>query len=186
MNTLHHTGERKEPVPYPHPACFSDEKVLAGCDFSKGRAGGPGGQHRNKVETLVLLHHRQTGVEAHAGERRSASENKNVALFRLRLALATEVRCAVPKGDAYGDARSELWRMRCPDTVISCNPEHRDYPSLLAEAMDNIAASGYDESKAAARLCCTVSQLVKLVKEHAPALVMWNAERKESGRHPLR
>ena len=167
-------------------AAMPEDELLRHCEWGRGRSGGPGGQHRNKVETLVWITHTPTGVESQAGERRSAEDNRHVALFRLRLALATSVRCAVPKGDAWGDARSALWKLRCPNERIACNPAHDDFPSLLAEALDNVFASGLDEHKAAARLCCTVSQLVKLVKEHPPALSWWNAQRAETGRHPLR
>lgn len=165
---------------------MEERELLKQCEWGRGRSGGPGGQHRNKVETLVWITHTPTGVESHAGERRSAEDNRRTAVFRLRLALATGVRCAVPKGDVWGDARSGLWRSRCRGERISCNPGHEDYPSLLAEALDNIQAAGLDEQKAAARLCCTVSQLVKLVKEHPPALAWWNTGRAETGRRALR
>ena len=135
---------------------------------------------------MVWISHDPTGTEAHAGERRSAEENRRAAIFRLRLNLATTVRCALPKGDAWGDARSALWRARCTAGRIACNPGHDDFPSLLAEALDTVAACGLDEHKAASRLCCSVSQLVRFVKDHPPALVWWNAGRAETGRHPLR
>lgn len=173
--------------PHPHPACLDDTALLQACHWGRGRASGPGGQHRNKVETLVWITHLPTGIEAHAGERRSAEENKREAIFRLRLALATEYRSAPPKGDAWGDARSSLWKSRVSkEGAIACNPSHTDFPSMLAEALDNLAASGMDERKAALRLSCTPSQLVKLIKEHTPAWVAVNRVRAELGRHPLR
>jgi hypothetical protein len=175
-------------VASPHPSRLSDDELLASCAVSKGRASGPGGQHRNKVETLIELVHEPTGVHAHAGERRSAVENKGVAVFRLRLALAVRCRAPVP----LGEVRSDLWRARCIDAErggdgrISCNPEHRDYPALLAEALDVIFAAGLDLKRAASRLCCTSSQLIKLLKEHAPAMVWLNHARADAGEHPLR
>lgn len=174
---------RLEPAPRPaHPATLADEELLAQCDLAKSRDGGPGGQHRNKVETKVTLTHRPTGVSAQAGERRSAVENKRVALRRLRLALATQVRVGVPAGEV----RSALWRSRVRGGRIVVNPEHRDYPALLAEALDVIEASAFDPRRAALRLGCTPSQLVKLVQEHPPAMERWNAGRAERGQHPLK
>ncbi len=164
-----------------HPAALDEAALLKQCDIGKGRASGPGGQHRNKVETLVMLKHRPTGVEAHAGERRSAEENKWVAIFRLRLALAIKVRQAVP----IGDARSDLWKSRTRDGRIACNPEHPDYPALVAEALDMIEACDLDPGKAAIRLEVTTSQLIKLVKDHPPAMVWWNGRRRENGEHTL-
>lgn len=166
---------------WPHPACLSPEELLKQCEISTGRSGGPGGQNRNKVETLVLIKHTQTGVEAHAGERRSQMENKNVAISRLRLALAVQVRIGVP----LGEIGSALWRTRCQAGKIKCNPEHHDFPALLAEAMDVIAAADWEPRKAALRLECSMSQLVKLLKDHPPALVRMNHDRDQRGKHGL-
>ena len=57
--------------------------LLAECDISFSRTGGPGGQHRNKVETAVRLVHRPTGITIVAGQERSQYRNRLVALERL-------------------------------------------------------------------------------------------------------
>jgi hypothetical protein len=166
-----------------HPAALTDADLLKQCDLTKGRSSGPGGQHRNKVETKVTLHHTPTGVEAHAGERRSVEDNKRVALFRLRLNLALAVRLAVP----LGDARSDLWKSRVSAAGrISCNPGHRDFPALLAEALDMIESCGLDTNKAAIRLECSHSQLIKLMKDHPAALTQVNQQREARGLHGLK
>ena len=59
------------------------DAVLAECDTEFVRAGGPGGQHRNRRETGVRLTHRPTGIVVMATERRSQVENRRVALERL-------------------------------------------------------------------------------------------------------
>jgi len=169
-----------------HPATLSDEDLLKQCDLGKSRTSGPGGQHRNKVETKVTLTHRPTGLSAHAGERRTVTENRRVALFRLRLALATTIRTGPPATDRFGDTRSDLWKARTtPEGRIVCNPSHRDFPALLAEALNAIEATGQDPARAALRLACTPSQLVKLVKEHPPAMQAWNKARRALGLHAL-
>lgn len=179
---------RQPSTPRPiHPATLSDDTLLAQCDLTKGRSSGPGGQHRNKVETLVELRHLPTGLEAHAGERRSATENKRVAVWRLRLVLAIDVRTRVP----MGEIRSALWLERTRGGGggagrIACNPEHRDYPSLLAEAMDVLFACGGDAKTAGLRLGVSPTQLVKLLREHPPALTRLNEWRRERGEHPLK
>lgn len=166
----------------PHPAALPDETLLAQCEFGRSRSSGPGGQHRNKVETQVTLTHRPTGISAQAGERRSQIENKRMALKRLRYTLALEHREAVPTGEIG----SELWRSRRKGGRIICSTEHRDFPALLAEALDAIADADWDPKMAALRLEVSTSQLTKLVKDHSPAFRMWNQRRAERGLHPLR
>lgn len=190
--------------PWPHYAGLPDEVLLAQCDLTKGRSSGPGGQHRNKVETKVTLAHTPTGVIAQASERRSVEDNKRMALKRLRLLLAVNVRKDVP----VGEVGSELWKRRRqaprparaeelipgvklrPATPsggrIVCSPDHHDYPALLAEAMDVIASCGWDVRRAATRLEVSPTQLVKLVKDHPPALLKLNEERVERGEHTLK
>ena len=52
-----------------HPSALESEILLRGCTERRVRRSGPGGQHRNKVETGVVLRHESTGVEAEASER---------------------------------------------------------------------------------------------------------------------
>lgn len=51
-------------------------------------AGGPGGQHRNKTQNGVRLHHAPSGVVVTATERRSLEANRRAAFARLRERLA--------------------------------------------------------------------------------------------------
>jgi len=165
-----------------HPACLHEDELLKRCTLGRSRTGGPGGQHRNKVETAVTITHDESGLEGKAGERRSVRENRPVAIRRLRLALATEVRTTVPDGEIG----SELWLSRCRGGKIACNPKHHDYPALLGEAMDVVWACGLNPRAASLRLGCSASQLIKLVKDHPAAMVKWNAARKACGDHALR
>lgn len=59
------------------------EALARDCDIEFTRAGGPGGQHRNKAETAVRITHRPSGVTVVASERRSQARNKMAALARL-------------------------------------------------------------------------------------------------------
>jgi protein subunit release factor B len=59
------------------------ESLERDCDLEFFVAGGPGGQHRNKVETGVRLTHRPTGVVVTATERRSQSANRDAAYGRM-------------------------------------------------------------------------------------------------------
>ncbi len=165
-----------------HPAAFSAEQLLGQCDVRRLRRSGPGGQHRNKVETAIQLHHRPSGVKAEANERRSQAENRSVALFRLRVNLALEIRRARKADEVPGP----LWRSRCHGGRLAVNPSHDDFPTLLAEALDAIADADADVKSAADMLECSASQLVKLLKKEPRALVLVNEWRGEQGLHALR
>ena len=59
------------------------ESLERDSDISFFVAGGPGGQHRNKVATGVRLLHRPSGTVVTATERRSQSANREAAFARL-------------------------------------------------------------------------------------------------------
>lgn len=164
-----------------HPAAWPIEKLLAECQSRRQRRSGPGGQHRNKVETAWWICHAPTGVAAEASERRSQAENRRQALFRLRVNLALEIRRPIPAD--YQP--SPLWQSRRQSGRMSVNPEHEDFPALLAEALDVLACSSAEPRLAAEKLGCTASQLVKFLKKEPRALALVNTWRKAAGLHPL-
>lgn len=160
-----------------HPAALDPEALLAQCEKRRVRRSGPGGQRRNKVETGVVLRHQPTGLEAEASERRSSAENLHEAVRRLRLELALAVRAKRP-AEAVP---SELWRSRVQGGRMAINPQHADFPALLAEVLDLLAQEAGDVRRAAERLDITPSQFVKLLKREPRALAQVNAERRARG-----
>ena len=160
-----------------HPACFSDEKLLTECDVSRTRRGGPGGQHRNKVESAIVIEHLPTSVRGEASERRSQHENMAVALRRLRINLALAVRTA----DQLDERPSELWQSRCRGGRIEVSPNHADFPQLLAELLDVLALVAFDQRRAAEHFACSSSQLVKFLKLEPHAFEQTNRQRQQRG-----
>ncbi len=161
-----------------HPAALAPDILLRECEAQFLRRSGPGGQHRNKVSTAVVLLHRPTGIKAEANERRSQSENRAEALRRLRVNLALEVRTT-------RDAPSALWKSRCRAGRIDVSTLHEDFPAILAEALDAIASARFDPKVAVEELGCSVSQVIKLLKQEPRALAQVNTARQREGLHAL-
>ncbi|MFY2556554.1 peptide chain release factor-like protein [Corallococcus terminator] len=63
---------------------LDDEALLKTCEVDYFIASGPGGQHRNTTASGVRLTHEATELSVTATERRSQTQNKGVALDRLR------------------------------------------------------------------------------------------------------
>lgn len=158
---------------YPHPAALEIDSLLKECRSTRARRGGPGGQHRNKVETAFLIEHLPTGVAAEANERRSQEENRKVAIHRLRVRLAVVVRY---KPSLHAEP-SALWRKRRVGAKIEVSEAHEDYPAILAEALDRIAIADYQFAAAAQALEVSTSSLIRLIAKSSEAITVVNKER---------
>ena len=167
-----------------HPSTIPVEDLLKECDQIRTRRSGPGGQHRNKVESAVVITHRETGISSEASERRSQHENRRKAIFRLRVALAVDYRSEMADRDATPQP-SELWQSRC-DGQIRVNSGHQDFPALLAEALDAVARYEFEVSDAAKFLSSTTSQLVKFFKLEPRAFALVTEHREKKGLRRLR
>jgi hypothetical protein len=158
-----------------HPATLPPDELLRQCDETRTRRGGPGGQHRNKVETAVVLVHRPTGLSAEASERRSQAENRRVALWRLRLLLAISHR------EPPAATPSPLWQARVRGRQLVIAADHDDHPAFVAEALDRLAMVGFEMRPAADALGVSMSQLTKLFRKVPAAWVAINRLRGDAG-----
>ena len=65
------------------------------------------------------------------------------------------------------------------------NPDHDEFPALLAEALDVLHSAAFEPRTAALALGCSPSQLIKLIKEEPRALRLINEERRKKGQRHL-
>lgn len=173
-----------------HPSLLPLDKLEQECRWGFSRASGPGGQHRNKVETAATIEHLASGIRASATEERSQHRNRQVALQRLRLALAVEYREASEPAGAFPVAldetlrASERWKSYCRSGKIRVSTENEHFPALLAEAFEILSAFDYNLAKTAERLGTSATQLVRFFSSYPPALVRLNAQLVARGLSP--
>ena len=184
----------------PHPAVIAPEVLRKQCTATHTRGSGPGGQHRNKVSTAVVLKHDPTSVTASASETRSQARNGEVALFRLRMRLALELRA-----EPAADAPSARWLARRKNAKLAVNTKHADvsaqptsivahrltrpratqFPALISEALDAVWSMG-SVREAATMFGVSSSQLVRLLAQEPAALKFANELRAAQGLQPLK
>lgn len=94
------------------PLYPTDRELLErDCDVEFFIASGPGGQHRNKVETGVRLIHRPTGIVVTATERRSQHANREAAFARMQARLEEFQRVETPRKPTRPTAASRKRRV---------------------------------------------------------------------------
>ena len=81
---------------------------------------------------------------------------------------------------------SSLWVQRRQGKTLPVNARNRDFPALLAEAIDVVAAMKFDVGGAAGVLGVSMSQLAKLLGREPKALAWVNAGRVKLGLPKLR
>ena len=167
--------------------------------MSQTRRGGPGGQHRNKTSTTIVLEHRASGIVAEASERRSQVDNRRVALRRLREQLAIELRTDKDaKVDVYTvDHDDEVepidWlamvteiRDACSGRNLRISENNPQRPQVLAVLLDDLWNNQGTLQPVAQLWKTSSSQIVKLLKDVPEAFKKVNGWRATAGLGPLK
>ncbi len=103
-------------VDAPHTAFAEADVDIVAC-----RTGGPGGQHRNKASTAVRATHRPSGLVVVVDTERQFSQNRRLALDRIRARLARE--------DRTGEQAVITGRRRIHDDLVRGNPTRIERPA---------------------------------------------------------
>ncbi|KAK3276215.1 hypothetical protein CYMTET_15701 [Cymbomonas tetramitiformis] len=166
----------------------TDDGLLKQCTVDRLKArSGPGGQHRNKVESGVRLTHIPTGTTSQAFEERSQHMNRAVALKRLREALALGVRASEPQlaeGAPYA-IPPPLQRI-LPGAKQQIKTKHPDYPTGVALLLDLLQAHDYSIQRTGQALQLSTGKVSKLLLADASLRAAVNRAREARGLKPLR
>ena len=165
-----------------HPARLTLDELLVQCELKSTRRSGPGGQHRNKTDSAIVMTHIPSGITGQASERRSQHENRDVAIARLRINLALALR----SGGGPETAPSRLWESRRQGTRIAVSESHLDFPALLAEALDVLYHVNFEVTPAAEQLQISTSQLIRFLKRCPAAFRLLNQARQQRGLDKLK
>lgn len=150
------------------------DELLRACTLKGFQGSGPGGQHRNKTNTGVLLTLRDFNLEIKSCEGRSAYENKIHALHRMQMALALQVRCE--------PANPEI---PFPGSNGHIQTSNALFPLFVAHVFDIMESKGGDTKSAAAAFKLTPSALVKILRQDKACATKLQGNRKQNGQRPL-
>jgi hypothetical protein len=169
---------------------LSDESLLAQCDVHLYKSSGPGGQHRNKVSSAVRLKHRPTGVSAHGDDSRSQHDNKRMAIRRLRMNIACQVRSAVdPAGPVPAHVEECIFLPRGGprkgERKLEIGAKDHRLWHVAAFLLDLLQAKEGRLSEAAACLGVSTSNFASVLKSDRHLFAAAQAVRKAHGLGPL-
>jgi hypothetical protein len=131
--------------------CLSDAELLKLCETQAYKGSGPGGQHRNKTNSGVKL--RLINIESYSCDDRSSHINKILALKKLRLKIALQIR----------EEPALQTPFAFPGTGGKISADNKLYPEFVADVLDRIKVANGDLGEAAKMWNLSKSALNKII-----------------------
>jgi hypothetical protein len=145
---------------------LSDAELLKLCKVSAYKGSGPGGQHRNKTSSGVSLELRienresRINLNAYSCDDRSSHVNKLLALKKLRLKIALQIR----------EEHAEQAPFDFPGSSGKISLDNKLYPEFIADILDRINAANGDLGEAAKMWGLSKSALNKIILQDKKVL----------------
>lgn len=139
-----------------------DDTLFRQCEFIMQKGTGNGGQKINKTSSAVRLAHRPTGIAVAANEQRSQSQNRHIALRKLRFAIAVGIRCVPAPGASFSF-----------EPIPSASNPLR-FNIWAAHLLDIAVPLGCDLKLSAAALGVSPSKLDKTLRKSPPLYREWS------------
>ncbi|MCM8531461.1 MAG: peptide chain release factor-like protein [Lentisphaeraceae bacterium] len=149
---------------------LSDQELLNICNTDHFIATGKGGQKRNKTSSAVRVTLKDSHILASASNDRQQSVNKKLALRKLRIAIALEIR---------EEAKPWLgqWDM---------NIKNPKYPIFIACLIDNLKELNWQVSEVAKAFNISTGKLIKTISRDDSLWQFVNKERQRAGHKTLK
>jgi hypothetical protein len=161
---------------------LSEQALLEACRFEAFRGPGPGGQKRNKTSNAIRLTHPPTGISVIAGESRSQLENKQRAIRRFKLHLATDLRHPI---DIRGFEPPPWFKFVIQSGRLAASHHNEHYARAAALILDLLDACRGSVGDVAKLLGVSTSSVVKFLEEEHQLWAAASAIRKAAGQPPL-
>ncbi|MEM1067748.1 MAG: peptide chain release factor-like protein [Planctomycetota bacterium] len=167
-----------------HPVLLEPDELLRQCSLRTQRRSGPGGQHRNKTSSGVFLTHQPTETVAEATERRSQADNRAVALQRLRLKLAVDIRTHSILDGVVNEIEHQLREKLIAGGMRLADSNPKKAP-LLALLLNDLHACGGQPRQITNHWKTSSSSIIRLMRTHPPAWRILQEIRQHHGLRPL-
>ncbi len=161
-----------------------DDDLLRQCRWEAFRAGGPGGQKRNKTSSAIRITHLGTGISTIANESRKQSVNRAAALARLRHRMTIQVR--LPTDVAQFMAPEWFMEKRAAKGRFRFVYRRGVDLPVLGLVLDVLASTGWSVADAARMLGLSTSALSGAIYDDPEAWAEVNQRRIALGLCSLR